>query len=211
MKKIENEINPASVAMKKLQLLRIKYSLTAIKCGDTDWEVFQTSEFLHRNIEDFITSAHCTLTLDEQKTQRIDSTLRNTVWLSCLYNFSRELGYRNIDAPQNRENKLFYDVFTRLTTSQVHDNLACGIANAQAALALCQLSFGEECAQQDVLYCSLKEVVGFYDDYLQARQTGKEVDFLMKNGYFKRGQTLIPANIKHDIALSYYEQVTEHL
>lgn len=197
--------------MKKLQLLRIKYSLTAIKCGDTDWEVFQASEFLHRNIEDFITSPHCTLTLDEQKTQRIDSTRRNTVWLSCLYNFSRKLGYRKIDAPQNRENKLFYDVFTRLRTTQVHDNLACVIANAQAALALCRLSFGEECEQQDVLYCGLKEVGGFYDDYLQARQTGEEVDFLMQNAYFKRDKTLIPADAKHNIAVGYYEKVTEYL
>lgn len=210
-KKIENGINPAAVAMKNLQLLRIKYSLTAIKCGDTDWEAFQISEFLHRNIDDFIKSSHCTLTLDEQTTQRIDSTLRNTVWLSCLYNFSRELVYQNIDAPQNRENKLFYGVFTRLRTTGVPGSLACVIANAQAALTLCRLSFGEECAQQDALYCDVKEVVEFYDDYLQARQSGEEVSFLMQNAYFKRDKTLIPADAKHNIAVGYYEKVTEYL
>lgn len=41
-KKLCDDIKPASVAMKKLQLLRIKYSLTSIKCGDADWETFQT-------------------------------------------------------------------------------------------------------------------------------------------------------------------------
>lgn len=66
-RKIADGINPAAIAMNKLQLLSIKYSLTAIKCGDTDWETFQVSKVLHQNIEDFIISPRCTLTLDEQK------------------------------------------------------------------------------------------------------------------------------------------------
>ncbi len=33
----------------------------------------------------------------------------------------------------------------------------------------------------------------------------------MQNAYFKREKTLIPADTKHDIAASYYEQVTEYL
>lgn len=210
-KKIHNDIKPVTVAMKKLQLLHIKYSLTAIKCGDTDWEAFQTSEYLHYNIDSFINSHHCTLTLDEQKIQRIDSTLRNSVWLSCLYNFSRELVYKKIGAPQDRENILFYDEFSRLKIKAVPDSLACTISNARAALRLCRLSFGDESAQQDALYCGLKEVVEFYDGYLHSREKGKEVSFLMKNAYFKRDQVLIPADIKHDIAVGYYEQVTEYL
>lgn len=210
-KKLNNNINPTSIAMKKLQLLRIKYSLTAIKCGDTDWEVFQTSEYLHRDIGNFINSHNCTLTLDEQKIQCIDSMLINSVWLSCIYNFSRELVYEKIDAPQNSENILFYNAFSRLKIKAVPDNLACAISNAQAALKLCELSFGGESAQQDVLYCDLKEVVAFYDDYLQARYTGEEVDFLMQNAYFKREKTLIPANAKREIALGYFEKVIEYL
>ncbi|MCW2480828.1 hypothetical protein [Candidatus Symbiopectobacterium sp. NZEC135] len=210
-KKLNSKTSHNTAIKKKLQLLRIKYSLTAIKCGDTDWEIFQISEFLYRNVDNFINSHHCVLTLDEQKTQRIDSTLRNTVWLSCLYNFSRELVYGRIAAPQNRENKLFYDVFSHLKKRAVPDNLACAISNAQAALRLCELSFGEEPAQQDVLYCDLKEIVEFYDDYLQARYAGEEVDFLMQNAYFKRAKTLIPDDAKHEIALGYYEQITEYL
>lgn len=210
-KKIEKDINSSATEMKTLQILRIKYSLTAIKCGDTDWETFQESEFLHLDSDDFINSHHCTLTLEEQKIQRIDAALRNAVWLSCLYNFSRELVYGNVDAPQNKENKLFYNVFTCLINNGVPTNLAGVIANTQAALTLCQLSFGEEPEPQDTLYCGLTEVVEFYDNYLQARQEGKEVCFLMQNPYFKSEQTLIPADVKHDIALGYYEQVTDYL
>lgn len=98
-----------------------------------------------------------------------------------------------------------------MRTTQEPDSLACVIANAQAALTLCRLSFGDEGEQQDVLYCGLKDLVEFYDSYLQARQEGKEVCFLMQNPYFKREQTLIPAYVKHDIALGYYEWVTEYL
>lgn len=200
--KLKDKEKPDDSTLKLLQILKIKYGMTAIACGDTDWESFNLSEEIYENNESFMNSGDLLLTLDEQIQQQITKEARQYSWNCCQYNFAYNMTYYEILSPAEGDKGMpeSYAVIynTIKATHHVSDEIATAVSNAIFAKELCKNSFTkEEELVGDKLFNALLRLNDFYDKYLGYENPGADAHLremavnLMADGIF------LPSEIKN--------------
>ena len=205
--KLNNPDKPDSSTLKPLQILKIKYGMTAIACGDTDWESFNLSEEIYKNNESFMDSGDLLLTLDEQTQQQITKEARQHSWNCCQYNFAYNMTYYEILSPAEGKKGMpaSYAVIynTIKATRHVSDEIATAVSNAIFAKELCKNSFTkEEELVGDKLFNALVRLNDFYDKYLDYENPEADAHLremavnLMADGIF------LPSEIKENLGIN---------
>ncbi len=149
----------------QLQVIFIQSQLLIIKSGDTDWEDYALSCETYENVDRFMNSELCELTLRNKECYNVSSADISLTFRCCQYNFSHSLAYRQIAKPSDKTFHAFYGIVAE-KTPLVGENVACAIANARHALTLCKESLGKNISDEEqYFFDAIKFLNGFYETY----------------------------------------------
>lgn len=160
-----NERKDLNLIESRLQCLKIKFGLLAIKHGYDSWESYLLSNEVYHNNEQFIASSDCSLSIQTMIDFNITKAQRDYYFQCCQYNFAYTLIFNNIPRPADQGNELFYNMAT-LLFSQTTPSIVTAIINAQNAMLLCKESFCDNPLSGDALFIAITELNNFYKEVL---------------------------------------------
>ncbi|MGL6116357.1 hypothetical protein [Plesiomonas sp.] len=160
-----NERKDLNLIESRLQCLKIKFGLLAIKHGYDSWESYFLSNEVYHNNEQFIASSNCSLSIQTMIDFNITKTQRDYYFQCCQYNFSHALIFNDIPRPADQGNELFYNMAIPLL-SEMTPSIVIAITNAKNAMLLCKESFGDNPLSGDALFIAITELNDFYKEVL---------------------------------------------
>ncbi|MFU9137479.1 hypothetical protein [Erwinia tasmaniensis] len=188
---------------KNLQVLKIKFGMAAMKCGDADWESFNLSGEVHSNNELFIKQNSFALSLDELQTQGITEEIRTYAWNCCQYNFAHTLVYTEMPAPADKLQEEFSTFFEQYKKQGVSESITVAAVNAKIAEKLCKKSFDTEdkIKKSDLLIASIK-LNRFYDDYIKCEKPETDDNLRLEGEMLSKYHSLfIPMEVKERLKI----------